>query len=57
VLVPPTVVSSLIVPMIDARRMEVYSAIFRPNLENRETQAEIISEDSFLGLNENIYFG
>jgi tRNA threonylcarbamoyladenosine biosynthesis protein TsaB len=52
-----TVVSGLIVPMIDARRMEVYSAIFRPNLElNRETQAEIISEDSFLGLNENIYF-
>jgi tRNA threonylcarbamoyladenosine biosynthesis protein TsaB len=33
--------------MIDARRMEVYSAIFTPELKNkRETRAEI-AENSF----------
>jgi tRNA threonylcarbamoyladenosine biosynthesis protein TsaB len=38
----------LIIPMIDARRMEVYSAIFTSELESkRETRAEIIDEDSF----------
>ncbi len=36
------------VPMIDARRMEVYSAIFDSNLHQvRETMAEIIDENSF----------
>jgi tRNA threonylcarbamoyladenosine biosynthesis protein TsaB len=33
--------------MLDARRMEVYSAIFNANLENRETLAEVITEHSF----------
>jgi len=34
--------------MIDARRMEVYSAVFDARLEDvRETQAEIIDENSF----------
>ena len=38
----------LFCPMIDARRMEVYSAIFDSDLnEIRETQAEIIDENSF----------
>ncbi len=47
----------IIIPMIDARRMEVYSAIFAPNLENkREILAEIITEDSFSELEETIYF-
>jgi tRNA threonylcarbamoyladenosine biosynthesis protein TsaB len=47
----------LIVPMIDARRMEVYSAVFTPNLENkRAILAEIITEDSFSELEETIYF-
>lgn len=47
----------LIVPMIDARRMEVYSAIFSPNLEIiRATQAEVITEVSFDDLAETIYF-
>lgn len=47
----------LIVPMIDARRMEVYSAIFSPNLETiRATQAEVITEVSFDDLAETIYF-
>ena len=47
----------LIVPMLDARRMEVYSAVFNSNLENkRTTQAEIITEESFNEIEEKIYF-
>jgi len=46
-----------IVPMIDARRMEVYSAIFNSNhKKTREVQAEIITEESFKAIKENIYF-
>ena len=41
---------ALYCPMIDARRMEVYSAIFdRGNKQVREIRAEIIDEDSFSG--------
>lgn len=37
-----------IVPMIDARRMEVYSAVFDPDgRQVRETAPEIVTEDSF----------
>lgn len=37
-----------IVPLLDARRMEVYSAVFDHTfLQIRETKAEIISADSF----------
>lgn len=37
-----------IIPVLDARRMEVYSAVFDVNLnEVRETIAEIIDENSF----------
>lgn len=37
-----------IVPMLDARRMEVYSAIFNSKYEQiRETQAQILDEMSF----------
>ena len=40
--------SGYIVPMLDARRMEVYSAVFNHNHENiREIKAEIIDENSF----------
>ena len=47
----------LIVPMIDARRMEVYSAIFNSNKEMiREVQAEILTEESFVNHAEIIYF-
>jgi len=47
----------LIVPMIDARRMEVYSAIFNSNKEMiREVQAEILTEESFSNITETIYF-
>lgn len=41
----------LFVPMIDARRMEVYTALFDQNLSPlRETTAEIITGDSFADL-------
>ncbi|WP_414000094.1 tRNA (adenosine(37)-N6)-threonylcarbamoyltransferase complex dimerization subunit type 1 TsaB [Flavobacterium sp. W1B] len=47
----------LIIPMIDARRMEVYSAIFTPDLENkRATAAEVITADSFEDFEERLYF-
>lgn len=37
-----------IIPLLDARRMEVYSAVFDSGLEQiRETKAEIIDERSF----------
>ena len=49
--------SGLIVPLIDARRMEVYSAVFSFNLKKiRATEAEILTENSFLSYNETIYF-
>ena len=49
--------SGLIIPMLDARRMEVYSAIFTPNYEKqRAVQAEIITENSFEELQETLYF-
>jgi tRNA threonylcarbamoyladenosine biosynthesis protein TsaB len=38
----------VIISLLDARRMEVYSAVYNPNYEQiRETKAEIITEDSF----------
>ncbi len=52
-----TISSGLIIPMIDARRMEVYSAIFTPTLEKkREVLAEIITENSFEDLQETLHF-
>jgi tRNA threonylcarbamoyladenosine biosynthesis protein TsaB len=37
-----------VVPMIDARRMEVYSAVFTPEGQQvREIRAEIVTQDSF----------
>lgn len=49
--------NGLIVPMIDARRMEVYSAVFTPDFQNkRATLAEIITENSFEDFQETIYF-
>jgi len=47
----------LIIPMIDARRMEVYSAVFNSNKEMiRDVQAEILTEESFANQTETIYF-
>ena len=52
-----TISSGLIIPMLDARRMEVYSAIFNLKFEkNRAVQAEIITENSFEELQETLYF-
>lgn len=49
--------SGLIIPMIDARRMEVYSAIFSPSLEKkREVLAQIIDDNSFEDRQETLYF-
>lgn len=46
-----------IIPMIDARRMEVYSEVFNANLEKERTiEAEVITEDSFASYAETIYF-
>ena len=40
--------TGLIVPLLDARRMEVYSAVFDKDKQQlRETRAEIITQDSF----------
>tara|TARA_R110002050_G_scaffold179118_3_gene312450 strand:- start:101353 stop:102024 length:672 start_codon:yes stop_codon:yes gene_type:complete len=40
--------SDFIIPVLDARRMEVYSCVFNTDLnEIRETKAEIIDENSF----------
>ncbi|TCO08442.1 tRNA (adenosine(37)-N6)-threonylcarbamoyltransferase complex dimerization subunit type 1 TsaB [Natronoflexus pectinivorans] len=39
---------TLICPMLDARRMEVYSALYNSRLERiRNTEAEIITEESY----------
>lgn len=49
----------VIIPMLDARRMEVYSAIFDTNYnEIRETEAQILDGDAFAEyLNKgNVYF-
>ncbi len=47
----------VIIPMIDARRMEVYSAIFNAKYEKvREVQAEILIENSFEQISESIHF-
>lgn len=45
---PASPIPHLLSPMIDARRMEVYCALYNEQLaEVREVRAEIISEDSF----------
>ena len=47
----------VIIPMIDARRMEVYSAVFNTQLQKiREVQAEVIDENSFKNFDETIHF-
>jgi tRNA threonylcarbamoyladenosine biosynthesis protein TsaB len=49
--------NGLIIPMLDARRMEVYSAIFTPNFESRRAvQAEIITENSFSDFTDKLHF-
>jgi tRNA threonylcarbamoyladenosine biosynthesis protein TsaB len=46
-----------IIPMLDARRMEVYSEVFNASLEvERGIEAEVITEDSFASYTETVYF-
>lgn len=48
--------NGLIVPMIDARRMEVYSAVFDQNHHKiKEVQAEILTENSYSEVTDTIY--
>lgn len=43
-----SVTEGVIIPLLDARRMEVYSAVFDTSYAQvRETKAEIITEDAF----------
>ncbi|PZO31295.1 MAG: tRNA (adenosine(37)-N6)-threonylcarbamoyltransferase complex dimerization subunit type 1 TsaB [Flavobacteriaceae bacterium] len=57
VLAKKAVVDGLIVPMIDARRMEVYSAIFDKNHNKiKEVEAEILTENSYQDFDQTIYF-
>ena len=49
--------NGLIIPMIDARRMEVYSAIFNSNQEKiREVKAEILTEEIFDNYKDELHF-
>ncbi len=50
--------SDLVIPMLDARRMEVYSAVFdSAGNQLRETKAEVLEENSFEGyLEKKVHF-
>ena len=51
------VADGLIVPMIDARRMEVYSAVFdASHKKTSEVKAEILSQESYNETSEKVYF-
>ncbi|SCY73012.1 tRNA (adenosine(37)-N6)-threonylcarbamoyltransferase complex dimerization subunit type 1 TsaB [Flavobacterium caeni] len=51
-----TVSDGLIIPMIDARRMEVYSAVFDANRNAvRGVQAEILTAESYADTNAKMY--
>jgi tRNA threonylcarbamoyladenosine biosynthesis protein TsaB len=53
---PEFILGSLLCPMLDARRMEVYSQIFDEQLkEVRSIEAQIIDENSFSGSNQKIF--
>jgi len=52
-----SVEDGLIIPLIDARRMEVYSAVFDANhFKKRAIAAEIVTADSFAGYSQTLYF-
>jgi tRNA threonylcarbamoyladenosine biosynthesis protein TsaB len=49
--------NGIIVPMLDARRMEVYSAVFDKNHQKiKEVQAEIVTENSYSEISQTVYF-
>ncbi|WP_298155815.1 tRNA (adenosine(37)-N6)-threonylcarbamoyltransferase complex dimerization subunit type 1 TsaB [Flavobacterium sp.] len=48
--------NAVVIPMVDARRMEVYSAIFDAEFKKiRDTQAEIVTPESFQDIDSLIY--
>ena len=48
--------SGVVVPMIDARRMECYTAVFdNEHMKVRAIESEIITEDSYVGISEVIH--
>ena len=50
-------VDGLIVPMIDARRMEVYSAVFDKNHNKiKDVGAEVLTENSYQDFDQTVYF-
>ena len=50
-------VDGLIVPMIDARRMEVYSTVFDKNHNKiKEVEAEVLTENSYQDFDQTVYF-
>jgi tRNA threonylcarbamoyladenosine biosynthesis protein TsaB len=54
-----TIDKGIMIPMLDARRMEVYSAVYNQNYEQiREIRAEIIDENSFSEflMHQKVYF-
>jgi tRNA threonylcarbamoyladenosine biosynthesis protein TsaB len=54
---PVKINKGLIIPMLDARRMEVYSAVFDERQQQvKEVQAEILTENSYQEINKPIYF-
>jgi len=51
-----TINNGIIIPMIDARRMEVYSAFFdQEHTMQREVRADIIDENSYADITTNIH--
>ena len=51
-----TINEGIIVPMIDARRMEVYTAFYDKNYNKiRNTEAEIINEESYKEISETVH--
>jgi tRNA threonylcarbamoyladenosine biosynthesis protein TsaB len=49
--------NGIIIPMIDARRMEVYSAVFDKNFSKiKEVQAEVLTTESYAEIIEDVYF-
>jgi tRNA threonylcarbamoyladenosine biosynthesis protein TsaB len=59
--IPVSKLNTLLVPMLDARRMEVYCAVFDPALnEISPAAAVVVSENSFAGIlktNNVVFFG
>ena len=50
------ITEGVIIPMLDARRMEVYSAVFDVNHNKvRDTKAEVITEESFNDIESPMY--